>query len=160
LDPGSVFTDEKIWKTLQQIHFSDTVSALPGKLEFQILENGENLSLGQRQLLCIARALLRDSKVIMMDEATASVDLETDQLIQRAIRESFKDCTVITIAHRINTIIDADLVLVMEQGQVAEFAPPVVLLERPDSYFSCLVDETGEANANSLRAQAKLHRKE
>jgi len=154
LDPGSVFTDEKIWKTLQQIHFSDTVSALPGKLEFQILENGENLSLGQRQLLCIARALLRDSKVIMMDEATASVDLETDQLIQRAIR------TVITIAHRINTIIDADLVLVMEQGQVAEFAPPVVLLERPDSYFSCLVDETGEANANSLRAQAKLHRKE
>jgi len=159
LDPTLAFSDEKIWQTLQQIHFSDTVAALPGKLEFEVLENGENLSHGQRQLLCIARALLRDSKVIMMDEATSNVDLETDQLIQRAMRDSFRNCTVITIAHRINTIIDSSRILVMEQGTVVEFEPPTALLERPTSYFSRLVDETGEANAESLRAQARLHAK-
>ena len=95
----------------------------------------------------------------MMDEATSNVDLETDQLIQRAMRDSFRNCTVITIAHRINTIIDSSRILVMEQGTVVEFEPPTALLERPTSYFSRLVDETGEANAESLRAQARLHAK-
>ena len=107
-------------------------------------EHGTNYSVGQRQLLCVARALLRKSKVILMDEATASIDLETDMKIQKTIREEFSESTVITIAHRIHTIIDSDKVMVMEMGRLKEFDKPSVLLSDKNSMFSQLVEKSKE----------------
>lgn len=101
-------------------------------------EGGENFSLGQRQLFCIARALLRAPKILVLDEATANVDVETDALIQKTIRSEFKDCTMLTVAHRINTIIDSDRVLTMDNGVVAEYSSPQDLLADDNSLFSKL----------------------
>ena len=108
-----------------------------------IQEGGGNLSSGQRQLLCLARALLRNNKILVIDEATANVDQKTDELIQETLRNRFVDCTVLTIAHRINTIIDSDRIMVMDGGELVEFDSPKSLLENSDSIFSMLVQETG-----------------
>lgn len=114
-----------------------------------------NFSVGQRQLFCLARALLKRSRLIVMDESTSSVDPDTDKLIQHTIRTAFKDCTVITIAHRLGTIIDSDVIIVMQSGGVLETGSPASLLEKPKSYFSSLVNETGSASANALRLLAR-----
>jgi ATP-binding cassette, subfamily C (CFTR/MRP), member 1 len=98
---------------------------------------------GQKQLLCLARALLRKSKILVLDEATAAVDMETDDLIQQTIRSEFKDCTIMTIAHRLNTIIDYDRVLVMDKGEVAEFDSPQTLLANTNSIFYSMAKEAG-----------------
>ncbi|KFB46270.1 hypothetical protein ZHAS_00014255 [Anopheles sinensis] len=106
-------------------------------------EGGTNFSAGQRQLLCLARAILKDSNILIMDEATASVDPRTDELLQRTIREHCRNCTIITIAHRLQTILDYDRVLVMDAGQVVEFDTPERLLLIPDGYFRKLFEENG-----------------
>lgn len=154
LDPAGSFSDHSIWEVLRKIHFDEAVRSFPHQLDFVINEGGENLSLGQRQLFCVARALLRGSKIILMDEATASVDMQTDHLIQLAIQESFQDRTVITIAHRLNSVISSDRIMVLDNGEVAEFDSPAALLARPGSLFGKLVEETGRANADLLRAEA------
>lgn len=114
-------------------------------------EGGSNFSVGQRQLLCLARAILRDNNILILDEATANVDPHTDGLIQETIRKKFRHCTVVTIAHRLHTIMDSDRVLVMDEGKVVEFEHPYYLLQDRESMFSCLVRQTGASMAQTLR---------
>ncbi|ELT99905.1 hypothetical protein CAPTEDRAFT_158862 [Capitella teleta] len=135
LDPFSIFTDEEIWNSLSQAHLRGFVDSLPAGLSAAIAEGGGNLSVGQRQLVCLARALLRRTKILVLDEATAAIDLETDELIQSTIRTEFKDCTVITIAHRLNTIMDYDKIIILDQGQIVEHDSPENLLQNPSSLF-------------------------
>ncbi|RYG70084.1 ATP-binding cassette domain-containing protein [archaeon] len=126
---------------LRKSNLANLILHLPGRLDFEVTEGGENFSQGQRQLLCLARALVRKSKVLLLDEATSSVDFDTDTFIQRTIRQEFsgKGATVLTIAHRLRTIMDADRILVMDAGRVKEFATPSVLLRNPRSLFSSLM---------------------
>jgi ATP-binding cassette subfamily C (CFTR/MRP) protein 1 len=121
------------------------------KLSSPVTENGENLSVGQRQLICLGRAILVKPRILIMDEATASVDGEADKLIQKSIKTYFTDTTVLSIAHRLNTIADFDRVLVLQEGELIEFDSPHILLAKPTSLYSQLADATGSANAALLR---------
>ncbi|KAG0052208.1 Multidrug resistance-associated protein 1 [Gryganskiella cystojenkinii] len=144
LDPFEECTDQELWTALERAHLKSKISSLQGGLSFEVSQGGENFSVGQRSLICLARALLRRTKILVLDEATAAVDMETDELIQKTIREEFKDRTVLTIAHRIKTVMDSDKILVMERGQVEEFDRPDVLLRREGSLFRRLAEQAGE----------------
>ncbi|XP_051774742.1 ATP-binding cassette sub-family C member 3 isoform X3 [Erpetoichthys calabaricus] len=140
LDPFNNYTDEEVWKILQLSHLNKFVSSQAAQLELECSEGGENLSVGQRQLVCLARALLRKTRILVLDEATAAVDLETDNLIQSTIRTQFEDCTVFTIAHRLNTIMDYTRVLVLDKGQIAEFDTPANLISKKGIFYSMAKD--------------------
>lgn len=140
LDPFNKYSDEELWDVLEVAHLKNFVSGLDKGLEFVIQDGGENLSVGQRQLVCLGRALLRKSKILILDEATAAVDLETDELIQQTIRREFADRTVFTIAHRLNTIMDYERVMVLKDGSVAEFDSPSNLLSRRGMFYSMARD--------------------
>ncbi|KAI9102315.1 hypothetical protein K1719_023517 [Acacia pycnantha] len=141
LDPLEEYTDEQIWEALDKCQLADEVRKKDGKLDSSVSENGENWSMGQRQLVCLGRVLLKRSKVLVLDEATASVDTATDNLIQQTLRQHFSDCTVITIAHRITSVLDSDMVLLLNQGLIEEFDSPTRLLEDKSSSFAKLVAE-------------------
>ncbi|XP_041075962.1 ATP-binding cassette sub-family C member 3-like isoform X1 [Polyodon spathula] len=140
LDPFEKYTDEDIWKVLELSHLNKFVSSQPAGINHECSEGGENLSVGQRQLVCLARALLRKTRILVLDEATAAIDLETDDLIQSTIRTQFEDCTVFTIAHRLNTILDYTRVLVLDKGQIAEFDTPTNLIAKKGIFYGMAKD--------------------
>jgi ATP-binding cassette subfamily C (CFTR/MRP) protein 1 len=155
LDPiGTVTDDAKLWAALDKVGLKEAIERMEGGLNAPVAEGGDSLSQGQKQLVCLCRVLLRDFKVLLLDEATSSVDFQTDQGMQRTIRESFAHCTIITVAHRLNTVIDSDRIITLDAGYVIESGHPHELLTQPGSAFSALVDELGPQTANGLRARA------
>ncbi|ORX39512.1 hypothetical protein BCR36DRAFT_416970 [Piromyces finnis] len=164
MDPLNEHTDNEIWNALENSGVKELVMNMENKLEAEVLCHGENFSVGQRQLLCLARAMIRNSHVIILDEATASCDIETDSIIQKALRNHFNESTIITVAHRLNTIIDYDRILVLDKGELIEYDSPKNLLFKYNSNqeltpihnteFSKLVDETGVSNSELLRQMA------
>ncbi|KAF9688092.1 hypothetical protein SADUNF_Sadunf02G0161200 [Salix dunnii] len=146
VDPVGQYTDEDIWRSLERCQLKDVVATKPEKLDSPVIDNGDNWSVGQRQLLCLGRVMLKHSRLLFMDEATASVDSQTDAVIQKIIREEFAECTIISIAHRIPTVMDCDRVLVIDAGRAKEYDKPSRLLERP-SLFGALVQEYANRSA-------------
>lgn len=155
LDPFSERKDDELWDALDQVELKSIVSAMSGGLDAKVLDGGSNFSVGQRQLLCLARAILRDNKILILDEATANVDSNTDKLIQLTIRNNFANCTVITIAHRLNTIMDSDKVLVVDAGEIVEFGHPFELIQKADGYFMRLLNQINSSTATALALVAK-----
>jgi ATP-binding cassette subfamily C (CFTR/MRP) protein 1 len=151
LDPLQQYSDQQVWDTLKMIGLDEHVSSLTLKLESLVESQGENLSAGQRQLMCLGYSILAKPKILVMDEATSQIDGESDQLIQTLIRTHFKDTTVISIAHRLNTIAAFDRVIVLHEGEVVEFDSPRHLLSNPDSLFSQLTEASGPSNAQAIR---------
>ncbi|XP_070543483.1 ATP-binding cassette sub-family C member 8-like isoform X1 [Ptychodera flava] len=141
LDPAKKLDDDSLWKALETAQLKDIIKELPGQLDGEILEGGENFSVGQRQLFCLARAFLRRSKILVMDEATASIDTATDAVVQEVIANNFDNCTIITIAHRIGTILNYDKILVLSEGKIVEFDTPSNLLMKETSVFASMVRE-------------------
>ncbi|SPP86205.1 probable multidrug resistance-associated protein lethal(2)03659 isoform X4 [Drosophila guanche] len=151
LDPFEQYPDDKLWQALEEVHLKEVIFELPTGLQSSISEGGTNFSVGQRQLVCLARAILRENRILVMDEATANVDPQTDGLIQTTIRNKFKDCTVLTIAHRLNTIMDSDKVMVLDAGRVVEFGSPYELLTKSESkVFHGMVMQTGKSSFEHL----------
>nr|CAD7603849.1 unnamed protein product [Timema genevievae] len=149
MDPFHEFTDCMLWSALEDVELKKYCVSSNG-LDMKVTKGGGNFSVGQRQLICLARAILRNNKILMLDEATANVDPQTDALIQNTIRLKFADCTVLTVAHRLNTIMDSDKVLVMDAGRMVEFASPHNLLQNKNGYFYQMVQKTGKKMAEQL----------
>lgn len=148
IDPFHRASDDELWDSLEMVQLAETVRNLSDGLDEQVTEGGDNFSQGQRQLLCIARALLRKPRILVMDEATASIDNKTDAHIQQMIRENFSEATILTIAHRINTIMDNDRILVLDQGHVTEFNTPEELLKKEDGIFRSMVDKWNQKHSD------------
>lgn len=154
LDPFSEASDNELWHALALVHLKQAVADLPGALDGPVVEGGSNFSLGQKQLICMARCVLKRTHILVLDEATAAMDLQTDLLIQRTIRRVFQGRTTLTIAHRLDTIIFSDKILAMAQGQVKEFDRPSTLLQNPNSMFNMLVEDTGPVASSMLKQMA------
>uniref|UniRef100_A0A336LRH9 CSON001220 protein n=1 Tax=Culicoides sonorensis TaxID=179676 RepID=A0A336LRH9_CULSO len=151
LDPFNKYEDDALWQALEAVELKSSILGL----HFMVSEGGSNFSVGQRQLLCLARAILRGNKILVLDEATANVDPQTDALIQTTIREKFKNCTVLTVAHRLHTVMDSDRILVMEHGYAKEFDIPHLLLEDTDGLLRNMVEATGPQESESLKRIAE-----
>lgn len=155
LDPFNQYNDTEVWNALEEVQLKETVTELPDGLDTKLTEGGSNFSVGQRQLVCLARAVLKHNKILIIDEATANVDHNTDALIQETIRSKFQSCTVLTIAHRLNTIMDSDRVMVLDEGKLVEFDEPYLLLQKEDTLFSQMVEHTSKHLATNLYEVAR-----
>nr|ASS36021.1 ABCC4 [Samia ricini] len=155
LDPFDEYPDQVLWRALEEVELKEAVMELPAGLSSRMSEGGGNFSVGQRQLVCLARAIVRRNRLLVLDEATANVDPQTDALIQITIRNKFAECTVLTIAHRLHTVMDSDKVLVMDAGQMVEFDHPHVLLQKPDGVLKGMVEQTGRSMADTLTRVAQ-----
>lgn len=149
LDPFDEYDDELLWKILKDVKLSDSNILVQG-LATRITENGSNFSVGQKQLICLARAIIRNNNILVLDEATANIDPETDKLIQKTIQHKFTDCTILIVAHRLPTIMDSEKILVMDGGQVKEFDHPYLLLKNKESYLSKMLQEAGETVSSAF----------
>ncbi|XP_023220551.1 multidrug resistance-associated protein 4-like [Centruroides sculpturatus] len=155
IDPFNEYSEENLWQAIEEVQLKEVISKLPGGLDTHLSEGGRNFSVGERQLICLARTILRQNKILVMDEATSNIDKSTDSCIQKIIREKFKSCTVLTIAHRLHTIIDSDKVLVLDTGKLQEFDTPYALLTNVNGTFYNLVKNTGITSMNELYKVAK-----
>lgn len=138
LDPFDLYPDDEIWTCLEKVKLSKKIDAKKEKLESTIIESGRNFSVGERQLICLARALLKNSHLLVIDEATANVDNETDKYIQEILKCHFKHCSMITIAHRLNTIMDSDKIIFMDAGRIVEFGTVSELIEAKGYFYRLL----------------------
>ncbi|XP_043569366.1 ATP-binding cassette sub-family C member 9-like isoform X4 [Chiloscyllium plagiosum] len=139
LDPECKCTDDRLWEALEIAQLKNMVKSLPGGLNAMVTEGGENFSVGQRQLFSLARAFVRKSSILIMDEATASIDMATESILQKVVMTAFANCTVVTIAHRVHTILTADLVIVMKRGNILEYDKPESLLAHEGGIFASFV---------------------
>ncbi|XP_067134909.1 ATP-binding cassette sub-family C member 4-like [Centruroides vittatus] len=155
MDPFNEYSEEMLWKAIEEVQLKEVISKLPGGLDTHLTEGGRNFSVGERQLICLARTILRQNKILIMDEATSNIDKKTDSCLQKIIREKFKSCTVLTIAHRLHTIIDSDRLLVLEAGKVQEFDSPYALLKNVNGVFYNLVKKMEVTSMNELYKIAK-----
>ncbi|CAI9114291.1 OLC1v1014977C1 [Oldenlandia corymbosa var. corymbosa] len=151
MDPLGIYSDDEIWKALEKCQLKDTVSKLPNLLDSSVSDEGENWSMGQRQLFCLGRVLLRRNKILVLDEATASIDSATDAILQRVIREEFPSCTVITVAHRVPTVIDSDMVMVLSFGKLVEYEEPSKLMETNSSFSKLVAEYWSSCRNNSFQ---------
>lgn len=154
LDPFHNHNDEEVIKALGSVHMLEAVSSLPLELETVMADGGLNFSVGQRQLLCLARAILRKNKILVLDEPTANVDSRTDKLLQEAVAQSFQGATIIAVAHRLDTVIDYDKILVLGNGSVLEYGSPHELIQKGGA-FASMVRDTGDEMSSLLRSRAK-----
>ncbi|CAL5373911.1 unnamed protein product [Camellia sinensis] len=150
LDPLGLYSDEDIWKALEKCQLKTTINSLPSLLDSSVSDEGENWSVGQRQLFCLGRVLLRRNKILVLDEATASIDSTTDAILQRIIREEFSNCTVITVAHRVPTVIDSDMVMVLSFGKLVEYDEPSKLMEINSSFSKLVAEYWSSCSGNSF----------
>ncbi|XP_048543326.1 ABC transporter C family member 10-like [Triticum urartu] len=149
LDPLGQFLDEQIWEVLDKCQLLEAVREKEHGLDSHVVQDGSNWSMGQRQLFCLGRALLRRCRILVLDEATASIDNATDAILQKTIRTEFKYSTVITVAHRIPTVMDCDMVLAMSDGKAVEYDKPTKLMETEGSLFCKLVEEYRSHTSNT-----------
>ncbi|XP_070327220.1 LOW QUALITY PROTEIN: ATP-binding cassette sub-family C member 4-like [Odocoileus virginianus] len=150
LDPFNEHTDEELWNALEEVNLKKSIKGLPAKMDIELAESGSNLSVGQRQLVCLARAILRKNQILIIDKATSNVDPRTGELIQKRIHEKFSQCTVLTITHRLSTIIDTDGIIVLDSGTGKEFGKSYTLLQNRESLFYKMVQQLGEAEPAAL----------
>lgn len=151
LDPFRLYSDEAIWSALDEVKLRASIDGL----DHMVSEGGANFSVGQRQLICLSRAILRNNKILVLDEATANVDPQTDALIQHTIRDKFRKCTVLTVAHRLHTVMDSDRIMVMEAGSIREFDHPHTLLQNENGLLRDMVEATGADEQDMLCRMAK-----
>ncbi|XP_057563502.1 ATP-binding cassette sub-family C member 4-like [Hippopotamus amphibius kiboko] len=155
LDPFNERTDEELWNVLEEVQLKEAIEGLPGKMSTKLAESGLNFSVGQRQLLCLARTILRKNQILIIDKATAHVDPRTDELIQKNIHEKFAQCTVLTITHRLSTVINSNRIMVLDSGRQKEYGPPHILLQNREGLFSKMVQQLGKDKAAVLTEIAK-----
>uniref|UniRef100_A0A452DVR8 Multidrug resistance-associated protein 4 n=1 Tax=Capra hircus TaxID=9925 RepID=A0A452DVR8_CAPHI len=155
LDLHNEHTDEELWNALEEVQLKEAIEDLPYKMDTELVEFGSNLSVGQRQLVCLARAILRKSQILIIDKATSNVDPSTDRLIQKKILEKFAQCTVLIIAHRLSTVIDSESIMVLDSGELKEYRRTYNLLKDEHSSFSKMVQQLGMTEATALTETAK-----